>query len=354
MLHLELLRENPLICIPGMNEYSLVFRPVWKAGKLMLTHELIIAKAASWMPRDWSAGDLRIHRDATDFFNVGYGDVLLLGDKAFLIRNSAREGRFGLDDEVKHWVKRAIALDSGEMCIVKLIFYEKFIAHIGGITFECFRSARKEARILELVRDHANFMHGITLADEKKNPVRVLELISGKTLADHITDLHQDHEAYVHETLPVVLDNFIQCIKAIRFLHDQGEKHGDIRRDHILIDSQSGHYRWIDFDYNYRHRENIYGYDLFGLGNVLAFIIGKGDVLLGDLRQHAPEKLERLTEEDLNIVFRNRVVNLKKVFPYIPATLNRVLMHFSRGANLFYEHTGQLIDDLEDALADIK
>ena len=45
----------------------------------------------------------------------------------------------------------------------------------------------------------------------------------------------------------------------------QGEKHGDIRRDHIIIDRESGNYRWIDFDFNYRHRENIYGYDLFGI-----------------------------------------------------------------------------------------
>lgn len=319
----------------------------------MLTREGIIEKVTNWMPANWSAADLRIHTDASDYFKVGYGDVLLLADRAYLIRNSAREGRFGLDDEVKHWVKRAIALDSGEMCIIKLIFYERFTTQVGGITFECFRSPRKEARILELVRDHPCFMHGVTLADENDNPVRILELISGKTLADHITDSNQVHEAYFHEALPVVLDHYIQCVKAIQFLHDHNEKHGDIRRDHILVDNHSGHYRWIDFDYNYRHRENIYGYDLFGLGNILAFIVGKGDVLLGDLKRNAPEMLDRLTEADLNIVFRNRVVNLKKIYPYIPAALNNVLLHFSRGANWFYEHTGQLIDDLESAALEI-
>jgi len=319
----------------------------------MLSHELIIEKMAYWMPADWSSADLRIHTDASDYFKVAYGDVLLLGGKAFLIRNSAREGRFGLDDEVKQWVKRAIALDNGEMCIIKLVFYEKFTARVGGITFECFRSPRKEARILDLVKDHPNFMHGITLADEKNNPIRILDLISGKTLADHITDMKQDHEAYFHETLPSVLANYIQCVKAVRFLHDHKEKHGDIRRDHILIDNHSGHYRWIDFDYNYRHRENIYGYDLFGLGNILAFVVGKGDVLLGDLKRNAPGMLDKLTEADLNIVFRNRVVNLKKIFPYIPTALNSVLLHFSRGANWFYEHTSQLIDDLESAVLEM-
>ena len=129
-----------------------------------------------------------------------------------------------------------------------------------------------------------------------------------------------------------------------------GEKHGDIRRDHILIDRDTKDYRWIDFDYNYRHRENIYGYDLFGLGNILAFLVGKGDVLLPDLKRKEHTALSRLREEDLNIVFNNRVVNLRKVYPYIPESLNQVLLHFSIGATWFYDHTSQLLDDLSDFL----
>jgi hypothetical protein len=37
---------------------------------------------------------------------------------------------------------------------------------------------------------------------------------------------------------------------------------------------------------------------------------------------------------------------LKKVYPYIPESLNRILMHFSIGANWFYEHVDQLLEDL--------
>ena len=115
----------------------------------------------------------------------------------------------------------------------------------------------------------------------------------------------------------------------------------------MLIDSDSGRYRWIDFDLNYRHRENIYGYDLFGLGNVLVFLVGKGDLLLRDLKNRDHPALSTLKEEDLNIVFGNRVVNLKKIYPYITESLNQVLMHFSQGANWFYENTAQLFEDLE-------
>lgn len=318
-----------------------------------LSRQQIHAMAMRWMPPGWDGRHMQFHTDTTEFFDIGYGDVVLLENKPYLIRNSAREGRFGLDDEVKHWVKRGIDLTSGAMCIVKLVFYEKFEARVGGIQFECFRSPRKEARILELVKDHPHFMHGISALDAKGNTVRVLEYIAGKSLASYIEDLADPHEVYFHERLPGILTQYLSSLEAIRFLHDHGEKHGDIRRDHILIDTQTDCYRWIDFDYNFRHRENIYGYDLFGLGNVLLYLIGKGDVLLPDLRRRNPAVLERLSEADANIIFHNRVANLQKVFDYIPDSLNRVLLHFSQGAPIYYERVDQLIDDLQSAMVDI-
>ena len=74
--------------------------------------------------------------------------------------------------------------------------------------------------------------------------------------------------------------------------------------------------------------------------------MGMGDVLWTDLRKKGNPALSKLQEEDRNIVFGNRIVNLKKIYPYIPDSLNRILMHFSRGANWFYENTTQLLDDL--------
>jgi serine/threonine protein kinase len=288
----------------------------------------------------------RIHTDTTNFFRVEYGDVVVLGDKPYLIRHNAKEGRFGVDDDVKFWVKRAIDLQSGDLKIMKLVFYEKFTAHIGGIEFECFRSPKKEARILDLVAGHNNFMHGYSIQDEEGNLVRVLDFIQGKSLHSHVESMDLDHQTYFFNHFPDILKHFIECIAAVGFLHQHGEKHGDIRRDHILIDHQKKRYRLIDFDFNYRHRENIFGYDLFGLGNVLVFLVGKGDVLLRDLEKQGHTALNDLREEDLNIVFNNRVANLKKIYPYIPETLNRVLMHFSKGTNWLYENTVQLLDDL--------
>ena len=311
-----------------------------------LSQENLRQMASRWLPPSRSVHHFRIHTDTTNFFNVEYGDVVVLGAKPYLIRHNAKEGRFGVDDEIKFWVKRAIDLQNGSLKIIKLVFYEKFTAHIGGIEFECFRSPKKEARILDLVAGHKNFMHGYSIVDEKDNLIRVLDFIKGKSLHSHVGSADLDHQTYFFNHFPDILKHFMECIEAVGFLHQHGEKHGDIRRDHILIDHHSMCYRLIDFDFNYRHRENIFGYDLFGLGNVLVFLVGKGDVLLPDLKQHGHSALGNLRQDDLNIVFNNRVANLKKIYPYIPEDLNRVLMHFSKGANWFYENTLQLQDDL--------
>jgi hypothetical protein len=311
-----------------------------------LSQENLRQMASQWLPAHRLPRRFRIHTDTTDFFRVEYDDVVVLKDRPYLIRHNAKEQRFGLDDEVKFWVKRAIDLKNGRMKIIKLVFYEKFMARIGDIQFECFRSPKKEARIIDLVSGHKNFMQGHSIQDEKGNLVRILDFIKGKPISVYVGNIKMDHQTYYYELFPDILDHFIECLEAIRFLHEHGEKHGDIRRDHILIDRESGHYRWIDFDYNYRHRENIYGYDLFGLGNVLVFLVGMGDVLLQDLKRQSHPSLGTLNEEDLNLVFKNRVVNLKKMYPYIPESLNRVLMHFSRGAKWFYENVVQLLDDL--------
>lgn len=308
-----------------------------------------------WFPSQ-SGHRFRVYRDSTDFFRIEYGDILVLDKVPYLIRHNAKEGRFGLDDEVKFWVKRAIDLNTGETKIIKLVFYEKFMAHIGGIDFECFRSPRKEARILKLVRDHQHFMHGYSVHDDQDNIVRVLDIIYGETLANHVRNkgAEMTHEKYFYEEFPIILDNYILCIEAIRFLHERGEKHGDIRRDHILIDRDNGVYRWIDFDYNFRHRENIYGYDLFGLGNVLMYLVGMGDALIHELRDRQHPAFDTLREEDVNVVFNNRIANLKKLYPYIPDSLNRILLHFSKRARVFYDHTLQLLDDLKEARQDMR
>ena len=292
---------------------------------------------------------LRVITDTSDFFKVDYGDVVILEGRPYFIRNYEREGRFGIDEEPKFWVRRAMDLSDGSMKIIKMVFLERFTARVGGLTFECVRSPQKEAAILDMVRGHPNFMQGFSVKDSAGNIIRIIDHIRGATLADHVLGLGKDHEEYFHDHFPSVLDEYIELVKAIGFLHDRGEKHGDIRRDHIIKERATGLSRWIDFDFNYLHKENVFGYDVFGLGNVLAYLAGRGDVTAHQLRSEGSPVFQRLTEEDFNIVFGNRVVNLKKVYPYIPDALNYVLMHFSVGANIFYDNTWELLADLQEA-----
>jgi tRNA A-37 threonylcarbamoyl transferase component Bud32 len=293
-----------------------------------------------------SPGKLRLITDTTEFFQVDYNDVVSVGEELFLIRGSEREGRFGLDDEPKHWVKKAWDLRTSRRKVIKLAFFERYQGKIGSIRFEFFRNPKKEARILELVRGHPNFMQGYAVEDEKKNILRILEYVKGTSLHALLGQIKENHEAYFHHTFPGILYHLIEAYEAIRFLHDNQEIHGDIRRDHLFVDSETGRYVWIDFDYTYRSSETRVGFDLFGLGNIITFLVGKGDISTAYLQQNHPEIFCRIKEEDLGIVFLNRVANLKKVYPYIPDKLNRILMHFSHGAEVFYESVDELLEDL--------
>jgi hypothetical protein len=68
-----------------------------------------------------------------------------------------------------------------------------------------------------------------------------------------------------------------KCLRSLSWLHEHGLVHGDVRWDHILFDREMKRYRWIDFDYFFP--ENPFGVDLFGIGKILAYVIGKGPYL---------------------------------------------------------------------------
>jgi hypothetical protein len=319
----------------------------------ILSREEIKALIARHAGIDRVPQKFNIITDTTEFFRVEYDDVLVLGDRQYWVKRCEKEGRFGLDDEPKHWVRRAIDLVDGSTKIIKLVFHEEFETKIAGLAIKCFRSPKKEARILDLVADHPRFMHGHSVNDSAGNNVRIIEFIPGPLFLKIVEQSGAGHEDYFHNHFPAFLDQYIELVEAIKFLHDHGEKHGDIRRDHILFDRERKINRWIDFDYNFLHQESIWSFDLVGLGNIIIFLAGRGDVLVGDLYYTQRALFDTLWGEDLSISYKNRVANLKKIYPYIPDSLNRILLHFSQGAQIFYENTAQILDDLATARADL-
>ncbi|SHE28871.1 hypothetical protein SAMN02745206_00028 [Desulfacinum infernum DSM 9756] len=293
---------------------------------------------------------LRIHTDTTQFMDIRAGDCILVEDRIFYVRGEEFEGRFGLDGEPKFWVKRVVDLADGSRKIVKLAFFESFHMRLGEERIRCFRSPHKESRILEKTAGDVRFMQGRTFYDTAGNPVRVLERISGKPFYDIVLHLDMDHETYYYEVFPAIFSNLMKAFYAVRDLHREGEIHGDIRNDHLLVESGTGRYRWIDFDYTFDWPGQPYGVDLFGLGNILLFAAGMGFHTLHDLqRPDSPHRhvVPDLRDEDFSLFFPHRLMNLKKIFPHIRESLNKVLMHFATGAEVFYESAQEMVEDLE-------
>lgn len=89
--------------------------------------------------------------------------------------------------------------------------------------------------------------------------------------------------------------------------------------------------------------------DLFGLGNILLFLIGRQTFRSRDVL-NSPDMGEKImatiTEKDLSLLSQDRIYNLQKLFPYIPDALNNILLHFTVGAPLFYDSVDELYDDL--------
>ena len=290
----------------------------------------------------------RLVTDTTNFFSIDYGDVILVDQKRYRVTGHERERRFGMDDP-KFWVKKAVDLETGEKKIIKLSYFESFDSYLSGIKIRRFRNPEKEGQVLELVRNHPYFMHGTVYRDIKGNNVRVLDIVHGINLLRYISSIKTDHATYFRKFLPGILKNLVRAFEAIRFLHINGLKHGDIRNDHIIVEQDSGNYVWIDFDYDYEASENPYGLDVFGMGNILIYSIGMGFHTHHNIEKN-PDYYGRLIgcleAEDYSILDKARFINLKKLYPYIPGLLNDILMHFSRGANVYYEFAEEIIEDL--------
>ena len=297
----------------------------------------------------------RLLTDTTEFMNIGYGDVIELDGTYFLVLRDEKERSFGVEDP-KYWVKRCRELSTGDRKILKLVFFERFPVSLGTMEIECFRSPRKEARILDLVRGDGRFMQGYSRDDTAGNNIRVLDVVQGDLLSLAVDRLDADHKTYCFELLPDILEKFSEACRAIEFLHRHGENHGDIRRDHLWLEQGTGNYVWIDFDYTYEFQENPFGLDIFGLGNLLLFLVGKKFCTTFNIPRPGFDGLANVSLEtaDFSLLFKNRLANLRKVYPYVPPALNNVLMHFSCTSEVFYFTIGEMLEELLPAIDELR
>jgi len=287
----------------------------------------------------------RIFEDTSSYMSIFGGCVLRLDGNDYFVLGDTREGRFGIDDQPKVWVKYALDLTTGDHKIIKLVFYEEFDMEYGFLKLRFRRSPEKESEVLEAMRGHNRFMQGFTVRDPAGNHVRIIDFIRGKTLYGVIRHLDMDHEQYVRERLPGLMREVIVCIEALAELHRRGLHHGDVRNDHLISEAGTGRLTWIDFDYHVNYSD----YDVWSMGNVITFLVGNGLHTFRGVQkepQRYPHCKGGLDEDDALLLSKHRVANLGKLFPYLPAELNEILLRFSCGASHFYEDLDHQIADL--------
>ncbi len=295
----------------------------------------------------------RVFTDTTSFTSIDYGDIIVIDDRYFLVTGYTREGRFGVDDQVKPWVPRVEELRSGKRQILKLVFHETFAITLGPFTIPCYRSPEKEARVLELVQGHPAFMQGEAVLDEAGNLVRILNIVNGSRLDKVIWRSQADYPAYFSSELPDILGRYLESVQAITLLHAHGLRHGDIRRDHILVDRHTNRFVWIDFDYDFYMPEKPFVLDIYELGNLLMFLVARKHYHPRDILADpalGQQVLDTIEPGDYALLQPNRIVNLRKLFPFIPRQLNDIFLHFSQGTEVFYDTVEELHQDLTLAL----
>jgi len=294
-------------------------------------------------------GPLAIFEDTSSYTAIGSGSVLRLEDSEYYVRGEMSEGRFGIDDQPKFWVKHAVDLSNGEAKIIKMIFHEEFSTTAAGIRIRCRRSAAKESAVLDLVRGHRRFMQGVTLRDPLGSEVRVIDFIRGKSLYNYVNDLEISHERYHAELFPGVMAEVVACIEAMAELHRRGQHHGDVRNDHILIERETGAYVWIDFDY----QVNFSDFDVWSMGNIVNFVVGMGVNTFYWVTRYPksfPHLRGSIDGAGAVALFPNRIAELKLLYPYISADLNEILMRFSVEHDAPYETLDELARDLRSVL----
>ncbi len=304
-----------------------------------------IKELTGWL----SVDRFTLHTDTSDWIRIIRGDVIQLKDKYFLIKGNQYETRFGISEQPKYWVFNAVDLGTGEQKILKTVFHEDFHVRIGVFRIRCTRSPEKEARVLELTLGDKRFMQGYTIDDIKGNPVRVVDFIKGDTLLQTIHENTKSHERYFYEDLPGILHKLTDTMQAIYLLHSNHMCHGDIRNDHIIIERGTGLYRWIDFDLN----QHVSDFDTWSMGNIINYAVAKGIVSFSHVMKSSKftrQVKESLVPDDGGAFYEYRVMNLKKLYPYIPDSLNEILLHFTVKPKVYYTSMTQLIRDYKEML----
>lgn len=287
--------------------------------------------------------------DTSDWMRIVRGDVIKLGTNYYLVMGNMRESRFGIDEQPKMWVFSAIDLQDGSDKIIKTVFKEEFYAHIGFLRIRCYRDVNKESAVMEFGKGDPRFMQGVTYFDEKGNNVRVIDYIHGTSFFSLIPSISKPHKEYFEDDLPGILLKIRACIEAIGLLHSNGLCHGDIRNDHLYLETATNNYIWIDYDL----KQDVSDFDLWSLGNIISYAAGKGIVTFDSILKNklvSADIKNSLSKSDCSAFYNYRIMNLQKVFPYLSEKLSKLLRNFTIQPPVFYKNIDEFIGDYNEML----
>ncbi len=305
-----------------------------------------IKEVAGW---NINVSRFKIVTDTSDWMRIHRGDVIKIYGHYFLIKGNMREPRFGIDEQPKYWVFSAIDLSDASEKIIKAIFKEEFYAHIGILKVRCYRDVDKESKVLVTCKGDKRFMQGKTYFDEKGNNVRVIDYIHGTSFLNYIPNIPKQHKEYFYEDMPHILHKLYDSILAIKFLHDNELCHGDIRNDHLFIETETGDYRWIDFDL----KQDVSDFDQWSIGNILSYAVVKGIMTFDRAlksKEFSDDIKNSLKASDGSAFYEYRIMHLRKLYPYIPERLSNILQHFTIQPIAFYSKIDQFVDDYKEML----
>jgi hypothetical protein len=168
-------------------------------------------------------------------------------------------------------------------------------------------------------------------------------------MLSHVLEREESHEEYAHGEMLSLLRRLLPALEAIQLLHDNDLCHGDIRNDHLILETGSDRIRWIDFDL----KQDFSDFDVWSAGNVLAYVVGKGirsfHQVLRDPR--FPDVIKSsLTPADASAFYEYRIYNLGKLFPYLPREIDAVVKRFTLGSEIYYPAVREIVQDLGNAL----
>jgi len=112
------------------------------------------------------------------------------------------------------------------------------------------------------------------------------------------------------------------------------------------VERDTGRYRWIDFDYDYKEKDDLTSHDVFEMGTLLAFVVGKDYLSYSQLKRISPEIASNLKPSDMLAIFPNQVANLKLVYPYIHDQINEIILRFAQGSQHEYSDAHMLAADI--------